>query len=326
MQKKFAIVVWIVAAFLMVLGTGKGFAEDDYPSKTIVLTVHTAPGGGMDIMGRNLIEALKAEHINAVIENRPGGSGYMNLAYLASRPGDGYTLSTAGRAHLIARHIANMPLEFRDFKAVARIATEEYAVVSKAGGRWNTIQEVIADMKVHPGEIKLGGGFVGTPDSLLAFGIFKALGQKPAFVPYEDAAQITVGLLGDQLQLAVVNPAESQAQIAAGQFKVLAVASEQRSPFFPDVPTLREAGLDVIGVQWRGIWAPKETPDDIVDKAAAMIKSAIKEKVFQDYLKSGMLVEAYLGPAEFQQAMEQDDRELSQMADELGLRGSQANK
>jgi tripartite-type tricarboxylate transporter receptor subunit TctC len=275
-------------------------------------------------MGRSLIEALKSQKVDAVIENRPGGSGAINLAYLASRPGDGYTLGTASRSHIIARYIANLPLEFRDFKPVARVATVEYAIVTNTQSGWNTIQDVISEMKKNPGRIKLGGGFIGTSDSLIAFGIFKTLGQKPAYVPFEDAAAIDVALLGNQLQLAVVNPPEARAQIEAGQFKVLAVASAQRSLFFPDVPTLQEAGIDVVGEQWLGVWAPKSTPDEIVSRASELIKTAIQEAPFQKYLKDGMLAAAYQGPAEFQASMEKDDQQIAQAIDELGLRGSEA--
>jgi tripartite-type tricarboxylate transporter receptor subunit TctC len=314
----------LVLGLLAFFSSAIASAQEDYPSKTVVITTHTAPGGGMDIMARSLVEALKGQNISAVVENRPGGSGAVNLAYLASRPSDGYTLSTAGRAHLIARYIANLPHEFRDFKPVARIATEEYAIVSKAGGKWTSIADVIKEIKASPGQLKMGGGFIGTPDSLLAIGFFKELGVEPAFVPFEDASAINVAVLGDQLALAIVNPAEARAQIDSGQFKVLAVASEQRSPYFPDVPTLQESGVNVVGQQWRGVWAPKSTPDEIVNKAAEIIKTAMKESVFQKYMKDGMLVEAYLGPSEFQTYMEGEDKNLAQAIDELGLRGSQA--
>jgi putative tricarboxylic transport membrane protein len=89
-------------------------------------------------------KALKTQKVDAIIENRPGGSGAINLAYLASRPGDGYTLGTASRSHIIARYIANLPLEFRDFKPVARVATVEYDIVTNTQSSWNTIQDVIS--------------------------------------------------------------------------------------------------------------------------------------------------------------------------------------
>jgi tripartite-type tricarboxylate transporter receptor subunit TctC len=312
----------IIAALMQIHGPAS-LAEDAYPSKTIIITSHSAPGGGTDIMGRTLIEALKAQKVNAVIENRPGGSGAVNLAYLHSRKGDGYTLGTASRSHIIARYIANLPLAFSDFKPVAKVATVEYVIVTNKRSGWNTIADAIAALKANP-STKLGGGFIGTSDSLIAFGLFKALGLKPAYVPYEDAAAISVALLGDQLQLAIVNPPEARAQIENGDFKVLAVASEKRSPFFPDAPTLRESGIDVVGEQWLGVWAPPDTPDEIVAKAAAIIRTAIKEPVFQSYLKDGMLAEAYAGPAEFEASMQQDDRQISQMIKELNLVGSEA--
>jgi putative tricarboxylic transport membrane protein len=314
------IVYWLAAGLLATSLANSAGAQDQYPSKTIVFTSHSAPGGGTDLMGRQLIEALKAQNIVAVIENRPGGSGSINLSYLASRPGDGYTLGTASRSHLIARYMANLPLSFADFKPVARVVTEEYAIVARADSPWKSIHEVIKALKDTPGTVKIGGGAIGSPDSLIAFGIFKALGVAPAYVPYETSPEIAVGLLGDQLQLAVLNPPEARAQLESGQFKVLATAGEGRSPHFSDAPTLKEIGIDVTAAQWLGVWAPKSTPDELVAKAADFVRVAIREQSFQDFIEKNMMIEAYLGPKDFYKNMEADDKVIAQLIEELGLK------
>ena len=308
-----------LAALLPLTAADLGSAAT-YPSKSIVLTVHSSPGGGADILGRHMAEALKAQKINAVVENRSGGSGAVNLAYLVSRPADGYTLGIATASLLISRHIANLPLSFRDFKPVAMLQTEEYAIVSRSDGRWKTMETLLDDMKKNPGKTKLGGGMMGSTDSLIAFQLFNKLGVKPAYVPYENGADMTVALLGNQLEVSIVNPMEALAQIKSGQFRVLSMVTEKRSDFFKDVPTMKELGIDVTALQWRGVWAPKSTPDDIVNTAAEFFKKALQEPNVKKYMTDGMLAEAYLGPADFQKVMEKQDLAFAQLIDELGLR------
>ena len=314
------IVLQVSLAALLLISAAHLAGAATYPSKTIVITVHSTPGGGADILGRQLTEALKAQKINAVVENRSGGSGAINLAYFVSRPGDGYTLSLASASILVSRYIANLPLSFKDFKPVAMLQTEEYAVVSRSDGRWKTMESVVEDMKKNPGKTKLGGGMMGSMDSLVAFQFFKKLGLKPAYVPYENGADMTVALLGDQLELSIVNPMEALPQLKSGQFRVLAMVTEKRSEYFKDAPTLKELGIDVTALQWRGFWAPKSTPDEIVNTAAEFLKKAMQEPNVRKYMKDGMFSDAYLGPADFQASMERQDAALAQLIDELGLR------
>lgn len=296
-----------------------GAADSSYPSKTIVFCTHSNPGSGGDIVGRQLSEALKAQKINAVVENRPGGSGSINMAYTASRPPDGYTLGICTASLIGARYIANLPLSFRDFAPVAMLQSEEFALVARADAKWKTIDELVQDMKANPGKIKLGGGYIGSLDSLIAFQLGKVAGFKPTYVPYNDGAELTTALLGGHLSVAITNPLESAPQIQAGQIRMLALAGEKRLEYFKDVPTMRERGYDVVQPIWRGVWAPKGTPDAITNKAAEVIKKAMQEEKFKKYMHDGMLREAFLGPADFFKAMEKQDAEVSQLIKELGI-------
>jgi putative tricarboxylic transport membrane protein len=321
-RKAACAVPFVLAGALAAAGPAN--AQDDYPSKPIVLSLHASPGGGSDLMARHLADALKGEGVAIVVENRPGGSGYVNMEYVASQPGDGYTWNLATSSLLSSRYLANLPLSFRDFKPVARVMTEDYAIVASKDSGIETIGDLIDQMKKEAGEVKLGGGMIGSKDSMIAFQLYQLLDHKPAYVPFENGADINVALLGDQLKAAVVNPLEALPQIQSGDFKVLAMATDKRSPFFPDVPTLQEVGYDVIGQQWRGIWVPKDTPNEIVNKAAELIKTAMQDEKFKQYLKDGMLTEAYLGPDDYMKSMEREDKEVAKAIEDLGLTGSEA--
>lgn len=306
-------------ALLLLISAGFANAAAPYPSKTIVFCTHSNPGSGGDIVGRQLAEALKAQKINAIVENRPGGSGSINMAYVASRPPDGYTLGINTASLLVARYIANLPYSFRDFTPVAMLQSEEFVLVARADAKWKTIDELVKDMKENPGKIKLGGAYIGSLDSLITFQLGKIAGFKPTYVPFNDGAELTTALLGGHLAVAVTNPLESAPQLKAGKLRMLAVAGEKRLDAFKDVPTLKERGFDVVQPIWRGVWAPKGTPDAIANKAAEVLKKAMQEEKFKKYMHDGMLSETFLGPADFGKAMEKLDKEVSQLVNELGI-------
>ena len=314
----------VVGSGMLLAACGTGGSS--YPSKTIVFSTHSNPGGGGDILGRQLAEALKKQNINAVLENRAGGSGAVNVAYVASKPADGYTLAIVTLSNLITPILASTPHTYKDFRPVAQLQTENEAILVRADAKWQTVEDLVKEAKENPGKIKWGGGFLGNIDSLVAFQLGNVAGYKVDYVPFEGGGEVTTALLGGHVLVAVSNPAESVPQLEAKQFRMLAITSDKRSPIYKDVPTLKEKGINVVQEQWRGVWAPKGTPDDVVKRLEEILPKAMKEESFQKYMKDGMLAEAFLGSADFTAALEKQDKEISTLIDQLGLRGSQTKK
>jgi putative tricarboxylic transport membrane protein len=293
----------------------------DYPTTTIVFTTHSNPGGGGDLLGRQLTEALKGQNITAVLENKAGGSGAVNMGYVAGRPADGYTAMIVTLSNLITPHLAGTPLDYKSFKPVARLQLEDEIILVHKDSPHQTIESLIEASK--KGGVKWGGGFIGNIDSFVAYSLAQKAGFTVEYVPFEGGGEANTALLGKHVDAIVTNPAEGMAQIEAGELRPLAMPNAQRSPYFPNVPTLKEKGFDVVMEQWRGVWLHKDADDAIVNRLAEVLQQATKTESFQKYTKEGLLTDAYLGPKEFQAALEAQEKEVSALVDQLNLRNSQ---
>lgn len=291
---------------------------EKYPTKSLTFTTHSNPGGGGDLLGRQLTEALKAQNITAVLENKAGGSGAVNMGYVAGRPADGHTVMIVTLSNIITPHLAGTPQNYKSFKQVARIQLEDEAIVVHRESPFKTLEELVDGSKT--GRIKWGGGFVGNIDSFVAFSLANKAGFKIEYVPFEGGGEVTTALLGRHIDAAVSNPAESMAQLQSGEFRMLATTGAERSSNFKDFPTLKEKGWDVVQEQWRGVWVHKDTPDTMVEQLADILKKATQEPNFVKYTKDGLLRDAFLGPKEAQAVLEKQDAEISVLVDQLGIR------
>jgi putative tricarboxylic transport membrane protein len=292
-----------------------------YPARTLTFTTHSNPGGGGDLLGRQLTEALKAQSITAVLENKPGGSGAINMGYVAGRPADGHTVMIVTLSNLITPHLAGTPQNYTTFKPVARLQLEDEAILVHRDSPHQTIEALVEASK--KGGVKYAGSFIGNIDSFVAFSLANKAGFQIDYVPFEGGGEITTALLGKQVDVAVTNPAEAMPQLQSGEFKMIALSTAERSPNFRDVPTLKEKGYDIVMEQWRGTWVHKDTSDDLVTQLADILKKATQEPSFQKYTQEGLLRDAFLGPKEALAALEAQDKEISALVDQLGIRDTQ---
>ncbi len=296
-------------------------AAANYPTRTITFTTHSSPGGGGDLMGRQFVEALKPQNVTAVLENKPGGSGAVNMGYVAGRPADGYTALIVTLSNLITPHLAGTVQSFKTFKPTARIQLEDEAIFVHRDSPYRTIEEAVAASKSGP--VKYAGSFIGNIDSFVAFSLANKAGFKIEYVPFEGGGETTSALLGRQVDVVVGNPAEIIPQLQSGEFRMLGVSTAERSPNFPEIPTLKEKGYDIVMEQWRGVWLHQETPDEIVNRLSEILQKATQEASFQKYTKDGLLRDAFLGPQEFRAALEAQDTIISGLVDQLGIRNQQ---
>lgn len=302
-------------------GGGNSKAATNYPTRNITFTTHSSPGGGGDLMGRQFVEALKAQNVTAVLENKPGGSGAVNMGYVAGRPADGYTALIVTLSNLITPHLAGTQQSFKTFKPTARIQLEDEAIFVHRESPYKTIEDTVEASKAGP--VKYAGSFIGNIDSFVAFSLANKAGFKIEYVPFEGGGETTTSLLGRQVDVVVGNPAEIIPQLQSGEFRLLAVSTAERSPNFPEVPTLKEKGFDIVMEQWRGVWLHQETPDEVVTRLSEILQTATQEPNFQKYTKDGLLRDAFLGPGEFKAALEAQDGIVSGLVDQLGIRNQQ---
>jgi tripartite-type tricarboxylate transporter receptor subunit TctC len=260
---------------------------EDYPTRTITDIVASTAGGGTDIISRIFGEQLSKQMGQPfIVENIAGAGSVTGTVQAARATPDGYTLQTGLNASMAVNpslfaHLAYDPVN--DFEPVGMLAQFPFAVVVSNNFPAHSVQELIAMAKEKPGAINYASAGNGTGQQL-SMELFKLMtGINLAHVPYRGAAPAYTDVMSGQVPVFIDNLASALGQIKSGSVRVLAVTSKERSPLLPDVPTVAEAGVPgYVYYTWFGLWAPKDTPQPIVDKLYAEIKKAQATPLVKD--------------------------------------------
>lgn len=254
-------------------------AQEWPKAKPITFVVPFA--AGTDVVPRLL--AIELERIlgqKVIVENRPGAGGANGTAYVARQPADGYTIVMTAPGPG-ANYINSIPgLSYnplKDFEHISLIASGDCGLMVREDFPASDLKEFIAYAKANPEKINIGNNGTGTLVHMVALVMSDRYDLKVKHIPYRGSGEIATDLLSGSIQAASDYLGNQHvAQVKAGKFKVLAVASDQRSPLVPNVPTLKEQGFDFAAPIWVGVLAPKGTPRPVVDKLNAAIREGVK--------------------------------------------------
>ncbi len=291
----------VLAAMTFVAGAAQAQA---WPDKPITFIVPFPAGGGTDAFARPLGAQLGNQlGKQIVIDNRGGAGGTLGAGLAARAPADGYNFFVGGAHHAIAPSVypkLDYDIE-KDFIPVILIAQPpQVVVVNSSRTSATTLKQLIDEAKAKPGKLSYGSAGNGTSHHL-AGELFKILTKTDiAHVPYRGAGPAMQDLVGGQaIEMIFDGLGSSAAQIKGGRIKPLAVAAEQRSPAFPDIPTAKEAGLDgYIVSTWYGIWAPKGTPAPVIERMTKEVQTAMKSpELVEIWKNNGSAVPNVAGPA-----------------------------
>jgi tripartite-type tricarboxylate transporter receptor subunit TctC len=241
-----------------------------YPSKPLRLVIGFPPGGGADIVGRQIAPRL-GDLLGqpVVIDNRPGAGANIALELVAKQPPDGYTLMLT--TPTIAVNPGLYPKvgydSVRDFSPVALMASTVYMLVVHPSLPVKSVKELVALAKARPRQLNYSTGGNGAA-AHLAGELFRSMaGIQIVHVPFKGIAPALVAVLSGEAQLTFASQPSSLSQVKAGKLRALAVTSLKRSPFTPDLPSIAEAGLPGYDTTaWYGIIAPAKTPPAIVKR------------------------------------------------------------
>jgi len=264
---------------LAALAAGPALAQQSYPSRTITIIAPFSPGTGIDILARTCGQKLSERWgVPVVVDNRPGASGNIGTELAARAAGDGYTLmmtaTTFALNPALSKRAQYDPL--KSFAPVSLVATGVLSFAVSANTPAANIGEFVALAKSNPGKLNYASSGNGTPQHL-TMELFKLTsGVDVTHVPYKGAAEATKDLAGAHVD-AMILPVHTVAPLVhAGKVRLLAVLDDERSPVFPAVPTLKEAGYpEVESSVWYGLMAPASTPADIVRKLNGEISAIL---------------------------------------------------
>ena len=268
--------MWLSRLVLLLLVALPAVAQD-WPTKPVKFVSPYPPGGSVDplarMFGAKLGESLKQ---NFIVENRTGASGVIGTEYVAKSAPDGYTFVFIFDTHAVHQAL-NPKLPFdpvKDFAPVMIVGTAPMAITTGATKPYKNFQDVLAAAK--KGKVSLGNVGNGSLAHLTTIVLNQAAGAQFEPVAYKGGGPLSTDVIGGHVELAMASTAAQAQHVRGGKMRALVLTGDTRSHTMPDVPTLKELGIDVVAHAWWGILAPAGTPKPIIDKLHAELVKAIK--------------------------------------------------
>lgn len=303
--------------------SGASMAADvAFPTRTLTIIVPTAPGGGNDAMARILAQKMSASLGQSVIvENKPGANGAIASSYVAREKPDGYTVLFG----YIATHAINPAMQklnydpVKDFAPIGEVASSPTLMVVNKDLPVKTVAELIAMSKKEGSHMNYASAGSGTAPHA-AGALFKmATGAEMQDIPYKGSNPAMMDTIGGTTQVMFPSLFSAAPHIKSGAVRALAVAGEKRTNVFPDLPTLKEQGIDVSVDQWYALFAPAGTPEPVIAKLNESLNAALKDpEVSQKFVDQGAVVQTST-PAELKELVINDLAKWKKVVAETGM-------
>jgi tripartite-type tricarboxylate transporter receptor subunit TctC len=290
MKRVFGLAIMALIAIVCIASSPGDAAE--FPTKPITAIVTVSPGGSNDIQTRAF--ASVAEKIlkqPVVVINKPSASGMLGLIQGAEAAPDGYTLTTSSMSEMClleSEKASNRKVEvaLSDFVSIGAFTVAPLIIGVPAKSPWKTLEDFIRDAKANPGKYAYASGGLYRIAHINTELFASAVGVKFRHVPYGGGGQAVTAIVGAHEDFASMTPSSSVPLFKGGKLRALAVHGDTRSKFLPDVPTLKEKGIDASVPQIVGLGVPKKTPAAIVEKLRAVVKQVAEDKSFMNVIES----------------------------------------
>ena len=305
------------------LSAAAALAQDAYPTHPVTMVVAFPPGGVAEITGRPTAIAMeKVLKQRVIIENKPGAAGATGNAYVANSKPDGYTLlmalssiSVIPEAERLQGH--KPPYELNQFAPIALVSADPVVLVVRQDAPWKTVQEFIADAKKRPNKITYSSSGIYGALHMPFVMLEHATGTSLWHVPYNGGGPAIQALLGSQVDVTVGGPATMIGQIKGGRLRPLANFGDKRLASLPDVPTLREVGINAEYLIWSGLMAPAGTPPAILQKLRDAVRQGAQDPDFKNAMAKVETPVGYLDAPEFQKFWDADAKKLAEAVKQI---------
>jgi len=295
--------------------------EASFPQRgPIEMTVLFPAGSSADITARLVADGM-SHHLGqrVLVVNRPGAGGAIGYKYVAAQKPDGYSLVWNSNSISTTFHSGQLNFDYRAFDAVARVLSESVVVAVRSDAPWRTLNELIQEAKAKPKAIAVGHSGIGSHTHISLAALVRAAGADVNEVPFA-AAQVVPSLLGGHVNAVVQFPGALAAPLKQGQIRLLATLTQSRDPAWPEVPTARELGYDVVLDAWRGIAVPRGTPRPAVALLEDAVRMTTGSPEFAAACAKLGVRPAFQPAGEFSALMAKEDAELARLMQAIGLK------
>jgi len=312
-----------MALALLLLASASAAAQD-WPTKTVKIVVPFAPGSTPDMVARLIADRLQQKLGQTfVIENKPGASGNLGTDAVAKAEPDGATIGISIGGPLAINTLLFSKLPYapaKDLAPITQLITQPSALVVNTDLGADNVAALVALLKRDPGKYNFGSIGNGSLSHLAMEAIALKSGTKLVHVPYPGSPQAMTAVIRGDVQMACLPAISVTPQLATGKVKVLAVSTAARSTLLPDIPTLKEAGIDVEADAWMGLIAPARIPDAVIARIHDEVVEAIKTPDAREKLATQLMEPVGNSPAEFRAVIDREIARWSPVIKALDLR------
>ena len=313
------LLAWVLLAFPVF-----SFSQDKYPSRPVTFVAPFPPGGSIELIGRPLAASLeKALKQPVLFTNRVGAAGAVGTSYVASSEPDGYRILFNISSIVVVPEADKIfdrkPAYTMDqLLPVARVNADANVLLVRAESPWKSLRELIDDAKRKPGQLSYSSSGVYGSTHVPAEMFTQAAGIPMRHVPFAGGGPATNALLGGHVDIHIQNVPGSMAHIRSGKLRPLAVTSARRADALPDVPTMKELGVDVDYGVWHGVFVAAKTPPEVVKVIREAVRVAVADPDFTGALQKISATVAYLDLPEFQKFVADETRAMAAVVKKIG--------
>jgi tripartite-type tricarboxylate transporter receptor subunit TctC len=290
-------------AALVLLASALPTAAQEWPTKPVRIVVPFGAGSTPDTIMRLIGDRVQAKSKHTVvIENKAGASGNLGTDAVAKAAPDGATIgiSLLGPLGLNTLLFAKMPYDpFKDLALVTRLTDQPSILAVNADLPVKTTAELVALLRREPGKYNFGSIGNGSLSHLAMEAVAMKSGAKLVHIPYASSPQAVTALIRNDVQMVCLPAISVVSQVQTGKIRMLAVTTAKRSPFVPDLPTLKEGGVDVEANAWNGLVAPARTPEAVVAAISREVNEALRDPAIAGKLRAQFMEPSGTSPAEF---------------------------
>jgi putative tricarboxylic transport membrane protein len=275
---------FLILGLLVFAAVQTATAAASYPDRPVKLLCWSSAGAPLDIMMRQVSKQLNAIFGQPfIVENRPGGEGAVAMAAVMNQPADGYTILSTTSSMSFAMATGEIQYGPDNFIVLPALQAEPSAIAVRADSPLKTMKQFMDYIHDNPDKMSVGG-FSSAGFHQYVFYRLQQVGNfKAIWVPFRGGQDAGLALLSGVINAAVMTPSSAIAQIQHGDIRLLGISSAKRSEYFPDVPTFKEQGYDIVASIWRGVMVKKDTPREIVDALMSATEKMKQSKGWQDY-------------------------------------------
>jgi tripartite-type tricarboxylate transporter receptor subunit TctC len=281
-----------LASALSLFVCGTAFSADSYPNRPVRMVVPFAPGGASDFVAR-IIQPAMADLLKqqVVVDNRPGAAGNIGVEVGARASPDGYTFILGNVGTMAINPVYYTKFQYKPLKdliAITQVVDVPGSLVVHPALPAKSVKELVAYMKANPNKLNFGSPTASSANSLEARMFLMATGTSATEVPYKGGAgPATIGLLGNEVQFMFATFSSTLNYAKQNRLRMLGILAPERSSAYPEMPTMKEQGFDMVVGSWQGVFVPVGTPRPIVSKLFDVSQQTMKDPMVIKRLSDG---------------------------------------